>query len=238
MPISLGLTSGFTLQSSFQMVKQPFIIGICGGSCSGKSLVTEKLKLSLDLSASVINEFDFYHPNLTNTDNFDSPDAINWELLESCLNTLNSKSTFECPQYDLLKHKRKKNTLKLYPTRVVIVEGMFILSREEIRNKLDLIIFVDCPDDIRVANRIRKFTKNFNMSLEFIIEYYLKYTKIAYEKYIKPSKIYADIIVPNYGTQYESKGVDFMVINITQFLYGGDSENINRLRYAPLKYFN
>ncbi|OMJ95230.1 hypothetical protein SteCoe_1442 [Stentor coeruleus] len=186
MPISLGLTSGFTLQSSFQIVKQPFIIGICGGSCSGKSLVTEKLKLSLDLSASVINEFDFYHSNLTVSDNFDTPEAINWELLESCLNTLNSKCTFESPQYDLVKHKRKKKTTKLYPTRVVILEGLFILNREEIRNKLDLKIFIDCPDDVRVGNRIRKFTKNFNMSLEFIIDYYLKCTKPAFEKYIKP----------------------------------------------------
>ena len=76
MPISLGLTSGFALHSTSGLGKDPFVIGVCGGTCSGKSQITEKLKLSLDFSASVINEFDFYYPNLTSEDNFDSPDSI------------------------------------------------------------------------------------------------------------------------------------------------------------------
>ena len=108
MPISLGLTSGFTLHPTNHISKQPFVIGICGGSCSGKSLVTEKLKTSLDFSASVINEFDFYLPNLTTHDNFDTPESINWPLLKNCLEALVSQSVFECPQYCMKKHKQKK----------------------------------------------------------------------------------------------------------------------------------
>lgn len=186
MPISLGLTSGFTLRSTSDISKQPFIIGICGGSCSGKSQVTEKLKLSLDFSASVINEFDFYFPNLTGEDNFDSPDSINWDLLQSCLQTLTAHCTFDCPQYNMSQHKQSLKQVKLFPTPVVIIEGLFLFGKEEIRNLLDLSIFVDCPDDVRLGNRVRKFTREYGMTLDFIIAYYLKYTKIAYEKFIEP----------------------------------------------------
>ena len=186
MPLSLGLTSGFALHSTSQLSKSPFIIGICGGSCSGKSQITERLKLSLDFSASVINEFDFYLPNLDSENNFDSPDSINWDLLQTCLETLNSHATFDCPQYSMRKHRQKENSLKLFPTPVVIIEGLFLFSKEEIRRMLDLSIFVDCPDDVRLGNRVRKFSAENGMSLDFIIDYYLKYTKIAYEKFIEP----------------------------------------------------
>lgn len=186
MPISLGLNSGFTLQSVRSLSKQPFIIGICGGSCSGKSQITEKLKLSLGFSATVINEFDFYLPDLNADDNFDSPDSIDWALFKSCLDSLNSKSNFECPQYDMVNHRRKDKTAKVFPSTVVIVEGLFLFLKEEIRNSLDLKIFVECPDDVRLGNRVKKFNGEMGMPLTFIIDYYLKYTKQAYEKFIEP----------------------------------------------------
>jgi uridine kinase len=186
MPISLGLTSGFTLHNASQLTKQPFIIGICGGSCSGKSQVTERVKMSLDLSASVINEFDFYFPNLKSDDNFDSPDSIDWDLLTQCLTSLKSYGTFDCPQYNMIKHKKKRKPLKLFPTPIIIVEGLFIFGKEEIRKMIDLSLFIDCPDDVRLGHRVRKFTKEMGMELEFILDYYLKYTKVAYEKYIEP----------------------------------------------------
>jgi len=185
MPLSLGLTSGFTLQSERSLSKQPFIIGICGGSCSGKSQITEKLKLSLDFSATVINESDFYFPNLNENENFDSPDSIDWDLLKACLDALNSKSTFECPQYDMANHKQIKKT-KLFPTPVIIVEGLFIFLREEIRSSLDLKIFVECPDDVRLGNRVRKFNGTMGMPIDFVLDYYLKYTKSAFESFIEP----------------------------------------------------
>ena len=184
MPLSLGLTSGFSLQSARTLSKQPFIIGICGGSCSGKSQVTEKLKLSLDFSATVINEFDFYFPDMTSEDNFDNPDCIDWVSFKNCLESLNNKKTFECPQYDMLNHKQKK-TVKVFPTPVIIVEGLFVFLKEEIRRNFDLKIYIECPDDVRLGNRVRKFTKEMGMSMEFVIDYYLKYTKVSYERFIE-----------------------------------------------------
>jgi uridine kinase len=187
MPLSLGLTSGFSLQSVRTLSKQPFIIGICGGSCSGKSQITEKLKVSLDFSATVINEFDFYLPDMTSEDNFDNPDCIDWALFKNCLDSLNNKKTFECPQYDMLNHKLKKS-IKVFPTPVIIVEGLFVFYKEEIRRCFDYKLFVECPDDVRLGHRVRKFTKEIGMPMEFVIEYYLKYTKIAHERFVEPVK--------------------------------------------------
>lgn len=243
MPISLGLTSGFNLQEEAKIMKSPFLIGVCGGSCSGKSMITDTLKDRLDFSASVINEFDFYlpvskvGPKPDYTHNFDDPNQIDWETLNECLNTINNHRPFDCPQYDLQKQIKKKRTLKKFPTPVVIIEGLFLFHRPEIRELLDMKIFVDCPDDVRLGNRVRKFIQRDLYDLEFITDYYQKFTKPAYEQYIEPSKLHADLIVPNFGTQYNSKGVEFMVTHIANAIYGRQpaTELINRLRYAPMR---
>ena len=86
----------------------------------------------------------------------------------------------------MIKHQQKEKTLKLYPTTVIIIEGLFIFHKEEIRILLDMLIYVDCPDDVRLGNRVMKFTREMGMSLDFILDYYLKYTKIAHERFIEP----------------------------------------------------
>jgi len=252
MPISLGLTSGFSLSDETRLLKYPFIIGICGGSCSGKSQITERLKKSLDFSACVINEFDFYKPlrgkekkseeeKLGEPDyshNFDKPEEIDWELLLHCLESINMHKPFDCPQYDLIKQKRLKKTVKIFPTPVVIVEGVYTLGKPQVREMLDLKIFVDCPDDVRLGNRVRKFSNLYKHSLEFIIDYYMQYTKPAFETYVEPSKFYADLIIPNNGTHYNNKGVDMMINHIVSTIYGREKPNSdmwNRLRYDPIK---
>lgn len=197
MPIELGLNSGFSLSEVEHNIKNPFIIGICGGSCAGKSTITERLKQSLDMAAIVINEFDFYIPyrpepargdvevdeNLTY--NYDDPRAIDWELFDTTLRELNLRRPTEIPTYSIKKHKRTSKTTRTFPTPVIIVEGMFILHRPEIRNQLDMKIFVDCPDDVRLGNRVKKFYYKYKQNLDRITNYYLKYTKPSYESYIE-----------------------------------------------------
>ncbi|CAG9334050.1 unnamed protein product [Blepharisma stoltei] len=242
MPLSLGLTSGFNLrQEQNSLAKSPFIIGICGGSCSGKSLIADTLKRSLDFSASVVNEFDFYMPTENQTPdythNFDDPNAIDWESLKACLESLNGHRPFDCPQYNLEKQKKKKKTIKIFPTPVVIIEGLFLFCKPEIRELIDMKIFVDCPDDVRLGHRVRKFIGRGLYTLQFITDYYQKYTKPAFEQYIEPSKVHADLIIPNFGIFNNSKDVESMVSHIANAIYGRQppTELINRLRYAPMR---
>ena len=197
MPIELGLNSGFSLSKVEHNIKNPFIIGICGGSCAGKSTITERLKQALDMAAIVINEFDFYIPYIpeatrqdttldsTLTYNYDDPRAIDWELFEHILLELNLHRPTDVPSYNIKNHERTSKTTRMFPTPVVIVEGMFILQRPEIRNQLDMKIFVDCPDDVRLGNRVKKFYYKYKQNLEQITNYYMKYTKPAYESYIE-----------------------------------------------------
>ena len=230
MPQELGLFKPLELDDSPEVVR-PFIIGLCGGDSAGKSRVLKTIMMKMDMDVDYIEEGDFYLPvesaEVAEWHNFDTPEAVDFTLMKTCLETLRHGDPFVTPQYQVTRHKRKKRGRKVRPRPVVVVQGLFILHVEEIRDLLDLKLFIDSPDDTRLANRVFKHMVEYHYTLDYVIEYYLKYTRIGYQTYIEPvmpiqSKRFADVIIPvaNNLTNYMSSrpvhnlGIELMTSQI------------------------
>ena len=196
------------------------IIGIAGGSGSGKSrLVKNILKEVNDNSVQVI-EIDSYYKNLAHLsfeerekNNFDHPDSIDFDLLCQDLSKLKNNLTIYSPVYDYKTHTRNENeTKKIENAKVVIMEGIFALHNQKIRDLLSIKIYVDTPSDIRLLRRIKRDMNDRGRTIEGIIEQYNKTVKPMFTKYVKPSRDYADLIVPFGGKNKVS--IDTIVTNI------------------------
>ena len=196
------------------------IIGIAGGSGSGKSrLVKNILKEVNDNSVQVI-EIDSYYKNLAHLsfeerekNNFDHPDSIDFDLLYQDLSKLKNNLTIHSPVYDYKTHTRNENeTKKIENAKVIIMEGIFALHNQKIRDLLSIKIYVDTPSDIRLLRRIKRDMNDRGRTIEGIIEQYNKTVKPMFTKYVKPSRDYADLIVPFGGKNKVS--IDTIVTNI------------------------
>ena len=196
------------------------IIGIAGGSGSGKSrLVKNILKEVNDNSVQVI-EIDSYYKNLAHLsfeerekNNFDHPDSIDFNLLYEDLSKLKNNLTIHSPVYDYKTHTRNENeTKKIENAKVIIMEGIFALHNQKIRDLLSIKIYVDTPSDIRLLRRIKRDMNDRGRTIEGIIEQYNKTVKPMFTKYVKPSRDYADLIVPFGGKNKVS--IDTIVTNI------------------------
>jgi len=196
------------------------IIGIAGGSGSGKSrLVKNILKEVNDNSVQVI-EIDSYYKNLAHLsfeerekNNFDHPDSIDFDLLYQDLSKLKNNLTIYSPVYDYKTHTRNENeTKKIENAKVVIMEGIFALHNQKIRDLLSIKIYVDTPSDIRLLRRIKRDMNDRGRTIEGIIKQYNKTVKPMFTKYVKPSRDYADLIVPFGGKNKVS--IDTIVTNI------------------------
>ena len=196
------------------------IIGIAGGSGSGKSrLVKNILKEVNDNSVQVI-EIDSYYKNLAHLsfedrekNNFDHPDSIDFDLLYEDLSKLKNNLTIHSPVYDYKTHTRNENeTKKIENAKVIIMEGIFALHNQKIRDLLSIKIYVDTPSDIRLLRRIKRDMNDRGRTIEGIIEQYNKTVKPMFTKYVKPSRDYADLIVPFGGKNKVS--IDTIVTNI------------------------
>ncbi len=221
--------------------KQPFVIGICGGPSSGKSTVAKLLKERLKNKAEILNLVDFYQPlrgnwrrkysiDMTQNEetaqeeierldreiNFDDPEQIDWTLLNQCLEKLISGKPFDKPIYDKTKKQRSQKTEKIHSNETLIVEGQLIFNNADLRKNINLKIFIDADDDVRLSRRVLKEAgKQENVDLDKLQNVLYKYetmTKPAFEKYIEPSKKYADIIIPNYGFTTEELDLDEITI--------------------------
>ena len=196
------------------------IIGIAGGSGSGKSrLVKNILKEINDNSVQVI-EIDSYYKNLAHLsfedrekNNFDHPDSIDFDLLYEDLSKVKNNLTIHSPVYDYKTHTRDESkTKKIENAKVIIMEGIFALHNQKIRDLLSIKIYVDTPSDIRLLRRIKRDINDRGRTIEGIIEQYNKTVKPMFTKYVKPSRDYADLIVPFGGKNKVS--IDTIVTNI------------------------
>lgn len=139
---------------------------------------------------------------------FDSPEAIDWELLNRAVDMLKSRQPFNGPIYDSKLMQRSKLTEHIKPTDVIIIEGHLIFCNEAIRDKMDLKVFIDTDDDVRLSRRVLKMSRKYPGDKDFLAELLIKYerfVKPSFEKYIEPTKKYSDIILPNYGFSTEDK---------------------------------
>lgn len=200
------------------------IIGIAGGTASGKSLVSKKVFEESSLYGSVVViKMDDYYKDLSNLSleeraqiNYDHPNSFDIDLLVDHINKLKNGESINKPIYDFSIHNRTNETDLISPVNVVIIEGILIFAIPEIRELFDIKLFVDTPDDIRFIRRLKRDIKKRGRDVESVITQYLETVRPMHHLFVEPSKQYADIIVPEGGKN--KVAVDFIVTKIVQLL--------------------
>ena len=181
------------------------VIGIAGGSGSGKSTLTKNLIATFGDVITVLSHDNYYkrHDELTYEErcliNYDEPAALETDFMARQLAQLRKGEAIDCPVYDFTVHNRSNETMHIVPSRVIIVEGILIFADEELRNLMDIKIFVDTDADIRICRRIKRDVNKRGRSLESVITQYQQTVKPMHEKYVEPSKKFADLIIPEGG---------------------------------------
>jgi len=181
------------------------VIGIAGGSGSGKTTLLKNIIQTFGPAITVISHDNYYkrHDEMTYEErcklNYDEPDALETDLMVQQLQQLRSGEEILCPVYDFTVHNRSDETVLIKPEKVIIVEGILIFENEELRKLMDIKVFVDADADIRICRRIKRDVNKRGRSLESVITQYQETVKPMHEKYVEPSKKYADIVVPEGG---------------------------------------
>ena len=177
------------------------IIGIAGGTGSGKTTLTEKLKAEFGEDVSVLYHDNYYksHSEMPYEErtrlNYDHPDAFETDLMIRDIQALRRGETVRCPVYDYTIHDRSGETVEVRPTKVIIIEGILIFENQALRDLMDIKIFVDADADVRILRRIMRDVKKRGRSLDSVVNQYLTTVKPMHQQFVEPSKRYADIVV-------------------------------------------
>ena len=207
--MSSGLNNLINLINDAQAKERnrPYLIGISGGSGGGKTSVANLIHKSLGTYDSLLFSMDTYYKDLTpeqernlSNYNFDSPEALDLDLLYTHLNDLMHWKKIQMPTYDFSTNKRKQYTEQIKPAKVIIFEGILAFYDKRMRDLMDLKLFIDLDDDIRLSRRIYRDIISRGREMETVLERYHKFVKTAYNNFIKPTKEYADIIIPRGGS--------------------------------------
>lgn len=181
------------------------VIGIAGGTGSGKTTITKKLMAHFGPDVSVIYHDNYYkaHHQMSYEErsklNYDHPDAFDTELLIQALKDLKAGKSVVCPVYDYTIHDRSEETVVIQPARVIVVEGILIFQNKELCRQMDIKIYVDTDADVRILRRIVRDVRDRGRSLESVVDQYLNTVKPMHEQFVEPSKRNADIIIPEGG---------------------------------------
>jgi uridine kinase len=185
---------------------KPVIIGIAGGTGSGKTTVASSILDRVGKDRIEWISHDSYYRNFEGLSaeerhhiNWDHPDSLETELLARHLDVLAKGSAVEVPIYDFTTHSRKPDTQRVEPRKVIIVEGILVLAEVELRKRIDIKLFVDTPPDIRFVRRLMRDTKKRGRSMESVIEQYVTTVRPMHEEFVEPSKRHADLIIPEGG---------------------------------------
>ena len=186
---------------------KPILIVIAGGSASGKTTVVNKIINELNSKNVTVIKHDDYYKDLSHLPieerakvNFDHPHSLDSNLFVSQLKALLDGKSIEKPTYDFVCHNRSKVTETINPTKVIVTEGILVLEDERVRDLADIKIFVESDDDIRFIRRLVRDTKERGRSIDSVINQYLNTVKPMYYAFVKPTKRYSDIIIPNDNT--------------------------------------
>ncbi|MST79108.1 uridine kinase [Lactobacillus equicursoris] len=186
--------------------KKPLVIGLAGGSGSGKTTVAKEISKRLPQDRVLILPEDAYYNDnsaLTMEErkkvNYDHPSAYDTDLLIEQLKALLAGKAVEMPTYNFSILSRAKDTIHVEPADIIILEGILVLSSPELRQFMDIKLFVDADDDIRFIRRLQRDTQERGRSIDWIIAQYLATVKPSYNQFVEPSKKYADIIIPQGG---------------------------------------
>jgi len=199
------------------------LIGIAGGSGSGKTLVARTIIRDLGSSRVAIVDQDAYYRDLDDIPlaerdlrNFDHPDAFDNELLRSHIRDLLDGKTIQQPIYDYTRHARLKETKTIGDHAVIVLEGILIFTDEELRDLMDIKLFIDADPDVRLLRRIERDIKERGRAIETILRQYQATVRPMHLQFVEPSKRYADLIVPEGG--YNRVAIDLMKVKIKDLL--------------------
>ena len=199
---------------------KPLIIGVAGGSGSGKTTVVEYLCNHFAPNNILRIEHDAYYRDLKHlpfeeriTQNFDHPASLETELLIRHINALLEGYKVDIPLYDFANHVRKKETISANPTQVILIDGILIFSEPELLQLLDVKIFVDTDSDIRLLRRLKRDISERGRSVEGVMKQYEKFVRPMHLEFVEPSKRYADVIIPRGG---KNKVAREMVISLIE----------------------
>jgi uridine kinase len=179
------------------------IIGIAGGSGSGKTTVVKRIAKALPPHCVAVVPIDSYYNDTTGMTleerraiNFDHPDAFDWKLLTEHINMLRRGQAIEQPTYSYVESNRQKETVHVEPKPVIIIEGIMALHHKKLRDLMDLKIFVDTDSDVRLIRNIRRDVVERGRTVEMVLEHYESAVKPMHEQFIEPTKKFADLIIP------------------------------------------
>jgi uridine kinase len=188
------------------IVGRPFVVGVAGGTGSGKTTVAERLAEVVGSASVALLTLDSYYcerDDLTLEErarvNYDHPDAFDWPLLRAHLDALRAGDAVDVPGYDFARFARSTNSHRVGPGRVVIVEGILVLYEPDLRERFDLKIFVDADADVRFIRRLERDVAERGRTTESVIAQYLDTVRPSHLQFIEPTKRYADVIVPHGG---------------------------------------
>ena len=181
------------------------VIGIAGGSGSGKTTLMKNLVEHFRDDVTVISHDNYYkrHDELSYEErsriNYDEPNAFDTRLMAYHLDCLRHGEAIDCPVYDYTVHNRSSETIRIQPRQVIVVEGILIFENQALRDLMDIRIFVDTDADIRLCRRIKRDVNKRGRTLESVLTQYQQTVKPMHEKYVEPSKKYANLVVPEGG---------------------------------------
>lgn len=205
------------------MAPHPLIIGIAGGTGSGKTTVARRVAAAIEGASVAFVEMDSYYHNHAGLSmealhrlNWDHPDAFDIDLFAAQLDALGRGEAIEKPIYDYATHARRAETARVEPADVVVVDGILLLVDERVRQRLDVKVFVDADADIRLVRRIRRDMASRGRPLEEILDQYVSTVRPMHLQFIEPSKRWADVIVPRGG--HNTVAIEMILAKIRQRL--------------------
>lgn len=204
------------------------VIGIAGGTGSGKTTLMKNLISRFGEDVTVLSHDNYYkrHDDLPYEErcrlNYDEPGAFDTDLMVEHLKKLRRGESISCPVYDFTVHNRSEETILVEPRRVIIVEGILILENQELRDLMDIRIFVDTDADVRLCRRIKRDVNKRGRTLESVLKQYQETVKPMHDRYVEPSKRYAHVVVPEGGKNLVA--LDLIIGRITRHLQETDNE--------------
>ena len=207
-------------------MKDVIVIGIAGGTCSGKSTLIKKIKEEFGDAITMLSH-DFYYKAHNDVPfeerkklNYDHPDSFDTDLMIGHIKQLINGESIERPVYDFTIHNRIDETVTVNPSKVIVVEGILIFENKELRDMCDIKVFIDTDDDVRINRRIVRDVSERGRTLESVVTQYLTTVKLMHEQFEEPSKKYVDLIIPEGG--YNKVALEMLNERIYALLKGSD----------------
>ncbi len=204
-------------------MKDVTVIGVAGGSGSGKSTLVKRLQEAFVGDDVVTLCHDFYYknyPNLTFEErkklNYDHPQSFDTDMMVEHIKALKSGVPIEHPVYSFVEHARTSETVRVMPSRVLILDGILIFENKELRDLMDMKVYVDTDADLRLARRLMRDVRERGRTMESVVEQYVTTVKPMHEEFVEPSKKYADVIIPEGG--FNSVAVAMLIENIRSLI--------------------